>query len=207
MISIVDYGMGNLRSVANALTYIGETPIIVSSPQEIMAADRIILPGVGAFADAMTQLVQRELVVSLKKRAQDGIPILGICLGMQLLADCSMEGGVHEGLGLISGKVCRLGSEESGLVVPHMGWNELLVSGVGTHPILSKLRNGSCDVYFVHSYHFIPEHPNHVLARCEYGHQFVAAVGESNVIGLQFHPEKSQDNGLEILESFCDWNP
>jgi glutamine amidotransferase len=198
LIAVVDYGMGNLRSVLNALESIDAEARLVPDPGDLAAAEKIILPGVGAFGDGMRELRERGLVEPLRERAADGCPLLGICLGMQLLADRSFEYGEHEGLGLIPGDV-KLIETEPGLRIPHVGWNDLLVKGDGA--LFSGLGEDPI-VYFVHSYEFVPADADAVIATTDYGREVVAGVGRDGVFGVQFHPEKSQRDGIQLLRNF-----
>ena len=203
MITIVDYGMGNLRSVFNALTLLGEDTQITNNPEEILRAERLILPGVGAFGLAMHNLRERGLIDPLNEKVlNQQTPILAICLGMQLLAESSSEHGDHVGLGWIPGRVRMF--EMDGLKVPHVGWNEISVQG---EPPLFKGLGGNKEFYFVHSYHFETDTAEVVAATTDYGYDFVAAVNRDNIFGTQFHPEKSQDNGLRVLRNFMAWQP
>ena len=198
MTVILDYGVGNLFSLFSSLAAIGEASEITSDPAVIARADRIILPGVGAFKDAMEKLRSSGLIAPLKEAAASGIPILGICLGMQLLFDKSFEYGEHEGLGMISGEVRPIPAE--GLKIPHMGWNALSF-GEKKHPLFAQLNEGD-HVYFVHSYAAV-NCSESVIALTEYGTPVTAAVAQRNVMGCQFHPEKSGEVGLRILKAFC----
>jgi len=200
--------MGNVRSVRNALESIGEDAVITSDPGAIRDAERLILPGVGAFGDAMSNLRQRGLVETLRHDViEERKPLLGICLGMQLVARCSSEHGSHEGLGWFDAEVVRFDPVEGarGLKVPHMGWNEIVP--IGDHPLLHGLRSDQFVFYFVHSYHVVCRDRGEVTATCDYGGAFDAALGRGNVFATQFHPEKSQDNGLQILRNFASWRP
>lgn len=202
MIGIIDYGMGNLGSVSNALDYLGLEAGIVDSPGNLDLYDHIILPGVGSFAMAMRSLDALGWSDALRQKATDGIPLLGICLGMQLIFDIGEEHGTTAGLGLVPGRVVPLASTHS-CRVPHIGWNGLFYPC--HHPLFDGVKK-HVDFYFVHSYQCVPMLEETVLARCDYGGEFVAAVGKANVVGVQFHPEKSQDMGLKILENFAQWN-
>lgn len=202
MIGIIDYGMGNLCSVANALDYLGLEAEIVDNPCRLGAHDRLILPGVSSFAIAMRSLDASGWSDALRQKAADGIPLLGICLGMQLIFDIGEEHGITAGLGLIPGRVVPL-NPASPCRVPHVGWNGL--SYPRRHPLFEGVKE-HVDFYFVHSYQCEPALEETVLARCDYGGEFVAAVGRKNVVGVQFHPEKSQDMGLKILENFAGWD-
>jgi glutamine amidotransferase len=200
MIGIVDYGMGNLRSVAKAFELIGAEVIVSGIPDELLAADRLVLPGVGAFGDGMANLKRLGLDSFLNSEViEKKKPILGICLGMQLMAREGFERGHHTGLGWIDAKVSKfqLGS----LKVPHVGWNE--VSFKQDIHLFRGMRNNSC-FYFVHSYHVICDNPEDVSAVCEYGYEFTASVRKGNIFGTQFHPEKSQEAGLKVLENYLE---
>ncbi len=197
MIAIVDYGVGNLRSVQKALERVGATAIVTDDPAALDAAHGIVLPGVGAFGDAMDNLRARRLFAPVLRQVDSGTPLLGICLGMQLLFDESEEMGHHEGLGLLPGRVVRF--PEGDLKVPHIGWNQLRI-------VPNKLLEGIADgayAYFVHSYYPVPAEPADVLATTEYGLEFASVVGRGKVFGAQFHPEKSQEVGLKLLENFA----
>ncbi len=204
MIAIVDYGMGNLRSVQKGLERVGAAAEIVTRPEQVRAADKLVLPGVGAFGDAMEHLAQRGLIEPLREAAQSGRPFLGICLGLQLLFDASEEEGLHIGLGVLSGRVVRFdfsalpGGRE--LKVPHMGWNELCWER--SCPLFSGLQPGAY-FYFVHSYHVQPNDSAVCAATCRYGYDFPAVVWKDSLYATQFHPEKSQQAGLTILKNFA----
>lgn len=195
MIAIIDYGMGNLHSVSKALERLGCEAVVTSSPEAILAADGAILPGVGAFGDAMRNLREVGLEAVVKAYAASGKPLLGICLGMQLLFDESEEHGRHEGLGLLPGRVVRFQGDYK---VPHMGWNEL--SFTQPSPLLEGLKPGH--VYFVHSYHALPARREDLLATTEYYQPVTAIVGRGSVYGMQFHPEKSGELGMALLGNF-----
>lgn len=196
MITIIDYGMGNLRSVQKACEFLGEKAEITSDPQDIKTASKLILPGVGAFGDAMKHLAQRGLTRPIKEKANSGTPLLGICLGMQLLFDRSFEHGETEGLKLVPGEVVEFVLPS--LKVPHMGWNAL-------HARQNPLFDAGDDqyVYFVHSFYASDVPEENVIATSDYGINFVAAVQKDNVFGLQFHPEKSGEAGLSMLKRFA----
>ncbi len=199
MVAIVDYGLGNLGSIANMLKVIGEKSIITSDKTQISKADKIILPGVGAFDAGMKQLKEKDLVEFMKDEAGSGKPILGICLGMQLLGRKSEEGNL-KGLQLIPFDNVRFRvSEESKLKVPHMGWD--IVDFKQESPLLTGIK-GTQRYYFVHSYHAKCDDEKNVLMTCEYGYEFAAAVVKDNVYGVQFHPEKSHNFGMALLENF-----
>ena len=203
MIAIIDYGVGNLFSLCSSLQSIGAEAIVTPDPDTIRAADRIILPGVGAFADAAEKLRATGLDQVLLEEAARGKKIMGICLGMQMLFEESFEYGIHKGLGLIPGRVVPMaGYIPEGLKIPHIGWNPLILKGEGKHPLLKYVEEGDC-VYFVHSY-FATDCTESVIATAEYGKELTAAVAKGNVMGCQFHPEKSGKVGLSILKAFCE---
>ncbi len=203
MIVIVDYGVGNLFSLCSSFACIGKQAVVSGDPDVIRSADRIVLPGVGAFEDAANKLNSSGLADVIKEQALAGKPIMGICLGMQLLFDQSYEYGCHQGLGLISGNVVPMeGSIPAELKIPHIGWNELHIQGE-KHPIFRYIQQGD-HVYFVHSF-YGAECDQSVIATAEYGKELTAAVSQGNVCGCQFHPEKSGEVGLAILRGFCDW--
>jgi len=200
MIGIIDCDMGNLLSVKNALYYLGCDSVLCRSREDLEEIDKIVLPGVGAFADFMEKLKARGFVDSLERAVFDrGIPILGICLGMQAMARKSFEGGEHQGLGWIEGDVIRIRTEDSDLRVPHIGWNEIHSR---RENILFKGLPEGCDFYFVHSYYVDCDNPDDVEATCDYGGTITAAVRKNNIFATQFHPEKSQDYGLRVLDNF-----
>ena len=204
---IIDYGVGNLLSVQRAVEECGAEAITSSEPDVIIQAKRVILPGVGAFANGINALTSLGLVEVIKAIATDGIPLLGICLGMQLLLDESEEYGLSKGLGIIPGRVLpvpALSSDGSSLKIPHIGWNSLVVSegAKWSETILKNLKPGDA-VYFVHSFMAVPDDPAVRIADCYYGgNQISAMIGLKNVFGCQFHPEKSQTTGLQILANF-----
>lgn len=202
MIGIVDYGSGNLASVQHSLTRIGTESEIFDKPNKIENYDRLILPGVGSFRLAMNVLKNLGWNQTLKHYVQSGRPLLGICLGMQLLFERGFESGKTTGLGLIGGEVILL-HPLSSLKVPHIGWNSL--SYKKSHPLLKGIKP-HVDYYFIHSYHCVVSEKNDVIARCKYGIEFDAIIARDNIVGVQFHPEKSQPNGLTILENFSKWN-
>ena len=203
MIAIIDYGVGNLFSLCSSLKSIGAEAVVTPDPAVIRAADRIILPGVGAFADAAAKLRATGLDRVLLEEAARGKKIMGICLGMQMLFEESHEYGIHKGLGLIPGRVVPMaGYIPEGLKIPHIGWNPLILKGESKHPLLNYVNEGDC-VYFVHSY-FATDCTESVIATAEYGKELTAAVAKGNVMGCQFHPEKSGRVGLSILKAFCE---
>ena len=203
MIAIIDYGVGNLFSLCSSLQSIGAEAVVTPDPAVIRAADRIILPGVGAFADAAEKLRATGLDQVLMEEAAKGKPVMGICLGMQMLFEESHEYGIHKGLGLIPGRVVPMaGYIPEGLKIPHIGWNPLILKVEGKHPLLKYVEEGDC-VYFVHSY-FATDCAESVIATAEYGKELTAAVAKDNVMGCQFHPEKSGKVGLSILKAFCE---
>lgn len=197
-VAVVDYGMSNLRSVANALEALGVRAEIVARPAAVEAADLVILPGVGAFGLGMRNLREGGWLEPLRAAVGAGKPLLGICLGMQLLATESEEHGVHAGLNFIPGRVRRLAGG-AGLRVPHMGWNTVRARADSA---LHRGLKTEADFYFVHSFHFVPDEPGHGAGWCEYGESFVATVEKGRVFGVQFHPEKSHAAGLSLLKNF-----
>lgn len=213
-VAIIDYGSGNLRSAAKAFeraareTGSGDAIHVTSDVEVVRRADRIVLPGVGAFADCRAGLDAVEgMVEALEERViRGGVPFLGICVGMQLMATEGHEKAITAGLGWIPGAVVRI-APEGGLKVPHMGWNTLRFSGA--HPVLAGIRDGAdgLHAYFVHSYHLAVEHRDMLLATAEYGQEVTAMVGRDNLVGTQFHPEKSQTLGLALIGNFLGWRP
>ncbi|MCQ2420819.1 MAG: imidazole glycerol phosphate synthase subunit HisH [Clostridia bacterium] len=201
MTAIIDYGVGNLFSLLSSFEKIGEQAVVTSDPNVLEDADRIVLPGVGAFCDAAGKLYESGLVPVLRKQIDNGKPVLGICLGMQLMFDKSYEYGEFEGLGLIRGVIRPIAEVTEGLKIPHMGWNALHFQN-GSHPLFRYIREGD-HVYFVHSY-FADDCAESVIATAEYGAELTAAAANGNVMGCQFHPEKSGDVGLNILRAFCE---
>jgi glutamine amidotransferase len=205
MIAILDYGMGNLRSVQKGLERVGATAVVTADPAALDEAQGVVLPGVGAFGDAMANLQTRRLIDPLLRQVAGGKPLLGICLGMQLLFDESEEMGRHRGLGLLPGRVVRFPAGDL-LKVPHIGWNELRIANcelrIAKDGLLAGIADGAY-AYFVHSYYALPEEPADVLATTEYGLEFASAVGRGTIFGAQFHPEKSQEVGLRLLANFA----
>jgi imidazole glycerol-phosphate synthase subunit HisH len=199
-IAIIDYQMGNLRSVQKGFEKVGHAATITDRPADLSAADKIVLPGVGAFGDAIAELSRRDLVGPIRDAIAAGKPFLGICLGLQLLFDVGYEGGQFEGLGILRGKVVRFDLPHE-FKVPHMGWNQGRF--LRPAPLLAGIADGTF-FYFVHSYHCVPEDPSAVAIQTDYGHPFCAAVWRENIFATQFHPEKSQEEGLKILRNFAE---
>lgn len=194
--AVIDYEVGNLASVLQGLKLAGLAPVLTRDPKEILSSAAVVLPGVGAFARGMANLLEYGLADVIKEVAARGTPLLGICLGMQLLFDEGEEHGIHPGLGLLPGKVVRF---PAGLKVPHMGWNTLEFRD--RHPLLEKIEPKSY-VYFVHSYHVSGCSPSQLVACTNYGVEFPAVVCFNNIVGVQFHPEKSSRIGLQLLSNF-----
>ena len=211
-VALIDYGSGNLRSAEKALaraaadSTTGHDIVVTADPSRVAEAERIVLPGVGAFADCMRGVssIPGMFDALTQSVLKDGKPFLGICVGMQLLADVGREHGDHAGLGWIPGEVVRLQPEEPKLKVPHMGWNSL--SLLQPHALFEGMEDET-DVYFVHSYYIRPKQAEHILASTEYAGSIPAIVGRDNIVGTQFHPEKSQAAGLAFLERFLKWRP
>ena len=202
MIGIVDLEMGNLRSVANAIAANGFDSRWVKSASDVDDLTHLILPGVGSFTVAMQHMAAQGLVEPIRAHAAAKKPLLGICLGMQLLATTGDEGGPTSGLGLIGGHDVRFDKARVE-AIPHVGWNELRLAR--SHPVMKNVKSG-VDFYYVHSFHFVTERPEDRLGVFEYsGGEYAGMVARDNVVGVQFHPEKSQNNGLRLLEQFCDW--
>ena len=211
--ALIDYGSGNLASAAKALTRAagGKSRIVTTAdPQVVKDAERIVLPGVGAFGDCMEGLkAVPGMVEALREKVlKQGAPFLGICIGMQLLATVGREFGAQRGLGWIAGEVVKIAPQTPpgapALKIPHMGWNELTVTR--SHPLLAGIKSGE-HAYFVHSYQFVPTLPDDLLATTDYGGTVTAMVGDQNIAGTQFHPEKSQAVGLKLLSNFLAWRP
>ena len=201
MIAIVDYGVGNLFSLKSSFAMIGADAVVSADPEVIAGADKIILPGVGAFEDAANKLRAGGMADCVTECAKRGKPLLGICLGMQLLFETSYEFGVHQGLGLLRGKVVDMRTViPADLKVPQIGWNALHFHR--QHPLFANTKEGDF-VYFVHSY-YAADCDDSLIATCEYGAELTASVAKDNVMGCQFHPEKSGEVGLDILRAFCD---
>ena len=202
-IALIDYGAGNLHSVYNALMKAGAGDVVLAADGDtVRCADRIVLPGVGAFRACRDGLYALPGVVEAMTEAVQtrGVPFLGICVGMELLADSGEEFGSHDGLGWVPGIVRLLESADPAIKVPHMGWND--VAPTTLHPLIVP-----GEAYYLHSYHFAASDPAHVLATTEHGGQLVSAVGRDTIVGVQFHPEKSQSYGLSFLSRFLEWRP
>jgi imidazole glycerol-phosphate synthase subunit HisH len=205
--AIIDYGSGNLRSAAKALAAAGGEVRVTSDPRDVAKAGRIVLPGVGAFADCRAGLdALPDMVAILEETVRaKGRPFLGICVGLQLMAEAGHEHGRHPGLGWIPGNVINLSPRSNpALKIPHMGWNELRLSRL--HPLFAGIEDGA-HAYFVHSYHLALTNPGDLLAAADYGGPVVAAIARDNMLGVQFHPEKSQAMGLRLLTNFLNWQP
>ena len=200
MIAIIDYNMGNLASVQNAFAKLGENTVVENDPEKFKNFDKLILPGVGAFGDAMEHLQERNMVEAIKEYASSGKSMLGICLGMQLLFESSEEFGLSQGLGLIKGNVKAFDTSRfnENLKVPHMGWNRMFTK---EHALFDNLDEEHY-LYFVHSYHVECANEKDIIGRTNYGYEFTSAVAHNNIMGIQPHPEKSHKNGLAILENF-----
>ena len=201
MLAIIDYGVGNLFSLKSSLKAVGVEAVVTNNPEEIRKADRLILPGVGAFGDAAKKLFDSGLCGVITEKVESGTPLMGICLGMQLLFEKSYEYGEHQGLGFLKGKV--IGMENTilkGLKIPHIGWNALKFTK--QNPIFKYINEGDC-VYFVHSFYAV-DCEDSLIATTEYGKDLTAAVGKGNIYGCQFHPEKSGSVGLKILKAFSE---
>ncbi len=200
-IAIIDYGMANLRSVQKAFEHVGVRADVISRPEEVERAEKIVLPGVGAFCDAVATLRERGLAEPIVRHIERGRPFLGICLGLQMLFDVGYEDGEHRGLGVLRGKCVRFDVDEQlGLKVPHMGWNQLDVQR--RSPLFNDLAAGA-GVYFVHGYHVVPDDASVIATTTDYGRPFVSSVWRDNVMATQFHPEKSQRVGLQILSNYA----
>jgi glutamine amidotransferase len=205
-VALIDYGSGNLRSAEKALVRAGSEVLVTSDPDAVAKAERIVLPGVGAFGDCMSGLSDIPGMIDALRESvlNRGVPFLGICVGMQLLASVGHEFGEHAGLDWIGGEVDRLAPRDPALKIPHMGWNELVIAR--PHPLFAGIAPGA-HAYFVHSYAMKTKSPVHVLATSNYGGAFTAAVGRDNIVGTQFHPEKSQVVGLTLLGNLLEWRP
>lgn len=207
---IIDYNSGNLRSAEKSFQLMSEElnlgKVKVSNkPEDVVNADRVVLPGVGAFADCKHELSSIiGLYEAIEAHVKTGKPFMGICVGMQMMATCGHEHGYHEGFNWIKGDVKIMEPNDKNLKIPHMGWNNLNI--LNSHPVFNNI-NENDHVYFVHSYHFEVENNNNLLANVDYGGKITAAVAHENIIGTQFHPEKSQSVGLQIIKNFLQWNP
>ncbi|MGX4803499.1 imidazole glycerol phosphate synthase subunit HisH [Bradyrhizobium guangdongense] len=205
MLAIIDYGSGNVHSVRRAFEHCGAHPVLTADPTVVENADRLVLPGVGAFADGMRGLRERGLIDPIRRFVGSGRPFLGICLGMQMLATTSDEFGLHEGLNLVPGRVVAIPPRDSdGLPhrIPHIGWAELARASDWAGTILDGISEGT-SVYLVHSFHYEPENDSHRLADCYYGgHRIAAALRSGNITACQFHPEKSSEAGLRMIDGF-----
>jgi len=200
-IAILDYDMANLRSVQKAFEQVGHAATIISKPEEVERADKLVLPGVGAFFDAVRILRERNLIDPIRRHVERGKPLLGICLGLQILFETGYEDGEHQGLGILRGKCVRFDLDQTmHLKVPHMGWNQLDVKRRA--PLYRDLPEGA-SVYFVHSYHVVPADESIIATTTDYGRPFVSSVWRDNLMATQFHPEKSQKVGLQILANFA----
>jgi glutamine amidotransferase len=204
-VAIVDYGAGNLRSVSKALERSGLRVEVCGDPSSLREADGVVLPGVGAFADAATSLRARGLDEAITEAIEMGRPYLGLCLGLQLLFEESDEHGSNPGFGLLPGRIERFGERNGDgrvLRVPHIGWNSVRFQG--SHPMLKGLPREDC-FYFVHSYRAVPRDPSQVVGTTDYGGDFAAAVAKDSAFAVQFHPEKSQSSGKRLLDAYSDW--
>lgn len=209
-VAIIDYGINNVRSVRNAVEYCGHEAVVTHGNDEIVDASHIILPGVGAFGDAMKNIRDRGLDEILARNVREaGKPLLAVCLGMQLLAKTSEEhadgGELFKGLGLIEADVRRLRPKDPDLKIPHMGWNN--ITKLREHPILANMRETNLAFYFVHSFAMRCKNEDDVVGCASYGQEVTAIVARENIVGTQFHPEKSQDSGIELMSNFLQWNP
>ena len=201
MIGIIDYGMGNIHSVQKALESMGEQTIVTNKKGDIKNCDKLVLPGVGAFADAVSELKKQDLISAINTHIKSKKIFLGICLGMHLLFEKSEEAKNAKGLGILKGQVVRF-SGQKGQKVPHMGWNQLKI-GARQCPLLKNIPNNA-NVYFCHSYYPKPANTEIIAASCDYGNAFSAIVWQDNIYGVQFHPEKSQEVGLAMLKNFVE---
>ena len=200
MVGIIDYGMGNLNSVLNAFEYVGEDVIIIDSENKFEECTHLVIPGVGTYAQAMQNLKDKDYIRYITKHVDEKKPILGICLGMQILSTIGTEPVLCDGLNLIEGSVDKFMIKER---IPHMGWNNAVFNY--EHPVFYNIRQ-DVDFYFVHSYIFHPKNIEDQLSTTTYGISFSSIIAKDNIIGIQFHPEKSQENGLKIIENFAQWD-
>jgi glutamine amidotransferase len=203
MVAVVDYGMGNLRSVYNAIDLLGFEATIINSPEKLSNFDRVILPGVGSYGVCVQNLNSSGFSQAIKEFVDTGKPLMGICLGMQVLSDKGLEGGEFLGLGLVEGEVVRLELTDQNLKIPHVGWNAVNFTDPG-HPLAKGLKQDST-FYFTHSYYFNTIKDKNIFGVTSYGKDFVSAIIRENVFATQFHPEKSQDSGLTLLKNFLSW--
>ncbi len=203
MVAVVDYGMGNLRSVYNAVDLLGYEAKIINAPEELIRYERVILPGVGSFGICIKNLCDTGFDQALKEFVKTGKPLMGICLGMQILAGSGVEGGLFQGLNLIEGEVVHFDVEKYNLNVPHVGWNEFHFKDE-THPLVKGIKQNTA-FYFTHSYHFKAKKEEAVFGTTEYGGLFISSVIKDNIFATQFHPEKSQESGLKLLKNFLNW--
>jgi glutamine amidotransferase len=201
MIAIVDYGAGNLRSVTNSLRFVGADVCVTDDPAQLADAEKIVLPGVGAFGAGMNALRESGFIAPILREAAAGKPLIGICLGMQYLFDESEEMGTHQGLGLLPGRVVKFNDEDVPRI-PHIGWNQLHFQR--EHALLNGMADGAY-AYFVHSYYVAPDEDGVVLTNTDYGIQYASIVAKDNIVGIQCHPEKSQAVGLRFLQNFVEW--
>lgn len=202
MIGILNIGLGNIQSVYNAVYENGFDPVLVTQPEQLAELSHFILPGVGHFNAVSKKLEELGFSQAIQAFIAEGKPTLGICLGMQLLATNSVEGSLTSGLDIIPANILPI-AELTDLPVPHVGWNEVALTQ--SHPVFDNIKDHR-DFYFVHSYHMKCQNTEHVLATTDYGQQLICCVAKDNVVGVQFHPEKSQKNGMQLLENFCDWD-
>jgi len=201
-VGILNLDMGNLRSVSNAIASLGHDCGFVAAPDELARVTHLVIPGVGSFHTAMRRVTERGLRDPVRGFAASGRPVLGLCLGMQLLGSRGEEGEASRGFDLVPGCVRKLDARLAP-AIPHVGWNS--VDSVAPHPVLAGIRSG-VDFYFVHSYHLSADDPTMVLGTTEYGERFASIVGRDNIVGFQFHPEKSQASGLRLIDDFCGWD-
>jgi glutamine amidotransferase len=204
-VAVIDYGMGNLGSVRRALAELGVETIIARQPEELASADKLVLPGVGSFSDGMAQLTKHGWAAAIREETGSGKPLLGICLGMQLLASRGTEGGNNAGLDLVPGEVKRLDALGSDQRIPHVGWNNIQLRGQ-SQELFAGISSGT-DFYFVHSFAFEETDPHDVIAKVDYGVSLTAAIARGPVFGTQFHPEKSSKAGFRLLRNFLDFQP
>jgi imidazole glycerol-phosphate synthase subunit HisH len=200
-ITMIDYGASNIRSAQKAFEAVGASVEVTSDPDVVLRATKLVLPGVGAFGAGMHALRERGLDTAVNKAVANGIPLLGICLGMQFLFEVSDEMGRHDGLGLVPGHVTRFNLAEENLKVPHMGWNQ--IEHNESHPLLKEVPSGS-HTYFVHSYYCVPANKEDIVAITQYGHPFTSILSRGLVHGIQFHPEKSQKRGLQLIKNYLE---